>query len=37
MNESRKTTMRHAVLSGISFGGTYACLVFTNRETKEVI
>ena len=35
MNESRKTTMRNAVLSGISFGGTYACLVFSDCNTKE--
>jgi len=32
MNESKKTAMKHAVLSGISFGGTYACLVFTGME-----
>lgn len=35
MNESTKTTMGHAVLSGISFGGTYACLVCTDCNTKE--
>jgi 3-oxoacyl-(acyl-carrier-protein) synthase len=30
--EKRETALKHAVLAGISFGGTYAYLVFSHCE-----
>lgn len=32
MGKKVETNLRHTVLSGISFGGTYACLVFSRWE-----
>jgi 3-oxoacyl-[acyl-carrier-protein] synthase II len=34
IGEARRRSVRKALLSGISFGGTYACLVF-EKDTKE--
>ncbi|HDQ04385.1 MAG TPA: beta-ketoacyl-[acyl-carrier-protein] synthase family protein [Deltaproteobacteria bacterium] len=31
ISEQRKVNIKNALLSGISFGGTYACLVFSGR------
>ncbi|MBN1474895.1 MAG: beta-ketoacyl-[acyl-carrier-protein] synthase family protein [Syntrophaceae bacterium] len=34
MKEKQKTDIKNALLSGISFGGTYACLVFAGRSDE---